>query len=103
MPNANARLRLIPWIAATLALTAAADPAPTTRPYCEAGFAPIFNGQDLTGWVYGTKDNGMKQGAGYHVDPAQGVVFSTIQDGGNLYTEKEYANFILRLEFKLTE
>jgi hypothetical protein len=77
--------------------------APAAQPYCEAGFTPIFNGKDLDDWVYGTKDNEMKKGAGYQVDASQGIVFCTKKDGGNLYTKKEYANFILRLEFKVEE
>jgi hypothetical protein len=73
----------------------------------EEGFTPIFNGKDLTGWVYGkakTKDGEEREnkaGAGYQVK--DGAIFSTKGDGGNLYTEKEYANFVLRFEFKLTE
>ena len=31
-----------------------------------------------------------------------GVIFCTVKDGGNLYTEKEYGDFVLRFEFKLT-
>ena len=76
---------------------------PATQPYAEPGCVPIFNGKDLTGWTYGTKGSARQQGLGYQVDPSQGIVYSTVKDGGNLYTEKEYANFILRFEFKLTE
>jgi len=61
----------------------------------EEGFVPLFNGKDLTGWVYGSK-----AGAGYQVE--NGVLFCTPKDGGNLFTEKEYADFIFRFEFKLT-
>jgi hypothetical protein len=75
----------------------------TPKPYAEAGFTPIFNGRDLSGWIYGTKNNAMKQGVGYQVDPALGIAYCTVHDGGNLYTEKEYANFILRFDFKLTD
>ncbi len=75
----------------------------TTRPVVEPGFKPIFNGRDLDDWVYGMADNAMRQGAGYQVDPATGVAFCTVKDGGNLYTRKEYANFVLRFEFKLSE
>jgi hypothetical protein len=68
----------------------------------EEGFTPIFNGKDLSGWIYGKRGNGEnKSGVGYQV--ADGVVFCTVKDGGNLYTEKEYGDFVLRFEFKLTE
>ena len=66
----------------------------------EEGFTPLFNGKDTTGWIYGgTKEAPAKSGKGYQVK--DGVLFCTKEDGGNLYTEKEYANFVLRFEFKL--
>lgn len=68
----------------------------------EAGFTPLFNGKDLTGWVYGTRRGAPnKSGKGYQIE--NGVLFTTKEDGGNLFTEKEYADFILRFEFRLTE
>lgn len=68
----------------------------------DKGFTPLFNGKDLTGWVYGTRANGAenKTGKGYQVE--NGVLFTTKEDGGTLFTEKEYADFVLRFEFKLT-
>ncbi len=69
----------------------------------EKEFTPIFNGKDLTGWAYGTKEGKEnKDGEGYQVDAERGVLYTTETDGGNLYTEKEYANFVFRFEFKLT-
>jgi hypothetical protein len=68
----------------------------------EPGFTSIFNGRDLAGWIYGRRGSGENRtGKGYEVE--RGVIFSTKDDGGNLYTEKEYANFVLRFEFRLTE
>jgi hypothetical protein len=69
----------------------------------DAGFTPLFNGKDLSGWVYGIRANGAenKTGKGYQVE--NGVLFTTKEDGGNLFTEKEYSDFVLRFEFKLTE
>jgi hypothetical protein len=66
----------------------------------EPGFTPLFNGKDLTGWVYGTR-NGKenKSGLGYQVE--NGILYSTVADGGNLYTEKEYSDFVFRFEFRL--
>ena len=61
----------------------------------EEGFIPLFNGKDLTGWVHASK-----AGEGYRV--RDGVLYCTVKDGGNLYTEKEYADFMFRFEFKLT-
>ena len=67
----------------------------------EAGFTRLFNGKDLTGWVYGKRGEGEnKTGKGYQIE--NGVLFSTTTDGGNLYTEKEYSDFVFRFEFKLT-
>lgn len=68
----------------------------------EEGFVPLFNGKDLSGWVYGKKGQGEnKAGKGYQVE--NGVLYCTGADGGNLYTEKEYADFVLRFEFKLAQ
>jgi hypothetical protein len=68
----------------------------------EEGFTSLFNGKDLTGWIYGTTAKGEnKAGEGYKVK--DGAIYCTVKDGGNLYTEKEYSDFTLRFEFKLTE
>ncbi len=62
----------------------------------EPGFRPLFNGRSLDGWrlVGGV-------GRGYQVE--DGRIVCPSDGGGNLFTEKEYANFVLRLEFKLSE
>ena len=61
----------------------------------EPGFAPLFNGKNLDGWkLMGGA------GPGYIVEGDRIVCPS--DGGGNLFTEKEYANFILRVEFKLS-
>src|SRR3954464_1107216 len=68
----------------------------------EEGFTPLFNGKDLSGWIYGKRAGGEhKSGAGYQV--GDGSLFCTVNNGGNLYTEKEYGDFVFRFEFKLTE
>jgi hypothetical protein len=69
----------------------------------DPGFTTLFNGKDLTGWVYGRRAGGAenKTGKGYQVE--NGVLFTTKEDGGNLFTEKEYSDFVFRFEFKLTE
>lgn len=57
------------------------------------GFDLLFNGEDLTGWQGNTKGYVAKDGM-ILVEPELG--------GGNLYTAKEYGDFIMRFEFKLT-
>ena len=59
----------------------------------EAGFATLFDGKSLTGW---TLVRG--HGAGYVVK--DGTLVCPLDGGGNLYTAKEYANFVFRFEFK---
>jgi len=91
---------LLSGAAATPWLLAA--PVPPAPQQAEPGFTTLFNGRDLTGWIYGRRGSGEnKSGNGYQVE--NGAIYSTKEDGGNLYTEKEYANFVLRFEFRLTE
>jgi hypothetical protein len=88
---------------AVLSVAAVPLMAPFAGPLAaERGFTSLFNGKDLTGWVYGRR-NGKenKAGNGYQVE--NGVLFSTPADGGNLYAEKEYSDFELRFEFRLVE
>ena len=58
------------------------------------GFVPIFNGIDMSGWVGNLRDYVPLDGA-IVCDPTHG-------GNGNLYTDKEYSDFILRFEFMLT-
>jgi hypothetical protein len=66
----------------------------------EDGFQSLFNGRDLSGWLYGKRGSGEnKSGQGYQVE--DGVLFCSKENGGNLFTEKEYGDFAFRFEFKL--
>jgi hypothetical protein len=62
----------------------------------DAGFKPLFNGKDLSGWVLVGG-----HGPGYVVE--NGVLVCPKEGGGNLFTEQEFANFILRLDWRLWE
>jgi hypothetical protein len=61
------------------------------------GFESLFNGKDLTGWKVNEGGNLAVWGA------ENGLLFVNGRGGGWLMTEKEYADFDLRLEFKLPE
>ena len=87
-------------LTASLALCVLATPAPAIAEDKEVGFTPLSNGRNLDGWVYGLRgDKENKSGKGYQV--GNGVVYCTKEDGGNLFTEKEYGDFVLRFDFKL--
>lgn len=55
------------------------------------GFKSIFNGKDLAGWIGDVDSYEVKNGA----------IVCKPKKGGNLYTQDEYADFVVRLEFKL--
>lgn len=57
----------------------------------KAGFESLFNGEDLTGWIGAT--------ANYEV--VDGAIRCKAGHGGNLITQETYADFVVRLEFKL--
>ena len=61
----------------------------------EEGFVDLFNGKNLDGWT-GDKKSYQAQDGMIVINPDAG------DSGGNLYTEKEYDNFVLRFEFQLT-
>lgn len=59
----------------------------------EEEFQSLFNGRDFTGWVGGTD--------GYTVE--NGMIVVRMQgETGNIYTEREFDDFVLRFEFRLT-
>lgn len=70
------------------------------RPYVlsdeekQQGFELLFNSKDLSGWVGNKTD--------YVVDDQVITIYPTGRGKGNLYTEKEYSDFIFRFEFQLT-
>ncbi len=61
----------------------------------EKGFESLFDGKTLAGWTGAT-------GAGGYV-VQDGAIVCPKGGGGNLYTEKQFSDFILRFEFKLEE
>lgn len=70
--------------------------APLGLAQTEPGFVPLFDGKTLNGWVlmHG-------RGPGYVVD--NGTIQCPPDGGGNLFTDKDYANFVLRLEWRIWE
>jgi hypothetical protein len=70
------------------------DPNKLTKEEKEKGFVRLFDGQNLQDWV-GDK-------SGYVVN--EGIItFEPEQaESGNLFTEKQYGDFVFRFEFRLT-
>src|SRR5436309_7988120 len=58
----------------------------------ESGFTNLFDGRTVNGWVFVGK-------GGYVVK--DGIFVCPQETGGNLFTEKDYADFVLRLDYKL--
>jgi hypothetical protein len=70
------------------------------RALSQEAFAPLFNGLDLAGWVVPDGDNG-------HWRVVDGVIdydgLSEAQGDKNLWSEREFGDFVLRLEWRITE
>src|SRR5579875_3677098 len=62
--------------------------------HAEARFVPLFDGKDLNGWVY------VGQAPGYEV--RDGIIICPAGCSGNLFTEKEYSDFVLDVDFRLS-
>ncbi len=89
-------VRLILTLGSLLAIGGLITSCRTLELSGERGFKPLFDGQSLAGWKLVNP-----KGDGYGV--TNGVLFCAKGAGGNLFTEAEYENFILRFEFKLEE
>ena len=74
-------------------LTAYAEPE-KDPPGKDSGFVPLFDGKSMKGWVGNVGGYEAKDGV-LTCLPGKGK-------GGKIFTEKEYDNFIIRFEFKLT-
>jgi hypothetical protein len=59
----------------------------------ETGFISLFDGETLNGWTLVRRT-----GRGYVVE--NHALVCPADGGGNLFTQKEYSNFVLRFEFR---
>jgi hypothetical protein len=77
-----------------LLLAARVGAEPVTEKEKAEGFTPLFNGKDFAGWkLYQSKPEG------WTVD--DGVLVCTGKGGGWLGTDRDYADFVVRLEYRL--
>ncbi len=61
------------------------------RKHDAQGFTDVFNGKDFTGWAGATNGYEIKDGA----------IVNKPKKGGNVFTEAEYGDFTVRLEYKM--
>lgn len=89
------KIEVVVFLFLALLLASCATSQPRVSRLPESAFEPIFDGKSLNGWkLLGGK------GPGYVVK--DGVLVCPANGGGDLLTEKEYSDFVLRLDFKLS-
>jgi hypothetical protein len=81
---------LILWATAAVAILLAGRSASAV----EDGFVSLFDGQSLAGWHYFGNEGG-------EYFAINGVIVCPESSRGNLLTDGEYSDFVLRLEYKL--
>ena len=77
-----------------LSFAAAFFLATFTHAEVESDFTSLFDGKTFSGWKLVNQN-----GPGYSV--TNGTIACAHHGGGNLFTEKEFSDFVLRFEFKL--
>ncbi len=92
------RLTLILLLIFTLSSSVLAQPINQSSP--EADWRTLFNGENLDGWIIPEGDGGHWQVAGGVIDYD---ARSEAADDKNLWTEEEFGDFELRLEWRLKE
>ncbi len=61
------------------------------RKHSATGFESVFNGKDFTGWAGPLENYEVKDGA----------IVCRPKKGGNIFTKEQYADFIVRFEYRL--
>jgi len=93
--NMNTLRALVVFALALTAVCVTANAEPEKDPPGkDSGFVPLFDGKSMKGWVGNVGGYEAKDGV-LTCLPGKGK-------GGKIFTEKEYDNFIIRFEFKLT-
>src|SRR3954469_22022592 len=88
------RISLFAALLATAIVASAFQPPKAARPKMwDSGWAPLFNGTDLTGWVPVGHEKWEVEDGAIH---GQGVS----KEYGYLRTDKKYVDFHLSLRFK---
>ena len=91
--------------AALLAARSRAD-GPASAPAPPDGFVSLFNGRDLTGWRPPPRDGGhwkvLDGVIDYDAGSEEPAVPGT-KDEKSLWSEREYGNYILRLDWRIKE
>ncbi len=94
----NTRVLICAAAGATLIAIASAQPPTdqTAAGSAETGYVSVFNGENLDGWQLRRA-----QRKGYVVD--KGLLVCPADSGGYLFTDRQYGDFVLRFEFRMTE
>jgi hypothetical protein len=72
--------------------------------FAEEGFTPLFNGRDLSGWkTYLPAGEKVKPDAIWSVKDGVLVVKGAGKPAGYVVTEKEYGDYVLRLQWRFPE
>ena len=72
-----------------------AEPFELSEEEKKDNFEVLFDGTNMHHWTGNTQD--------YIIEDGNMVIYPSSSFGGNLYTKKEYDNFVFRFEFQLTE
>src|SRR5687768_14900686 len=97
--------RTIILLFAALALVAHPAPAPAQDAAAAGKPVPLFNGKDLSGWVWIQGESKDKDQPKVKIDEVwsvkpDGVIHNKGKPGGYIRTEKDYTNYKLTLEWR---
>ena len=83
------------WITLWVCTTATAQQYNTLSPHEQrSGWKLLFNGQDLSGWTVADNPDAWRV--------EDGTIYCTGKGGGMLYSNEQYRNFVLRIDFKMS-